>query len=94
MNGKISYDECIAFIEDLQNTRLHKYQREIIKAIWEGKEIQFARGMGRSFIAENYLNYLAHVYDESFEENVNIKNIRDEIPELLMSYESFMSGDS
>ena len=85
MNVEISYDECIAFIEDLRNIKLSKYQRDIIKAICEGKEIRFGRGMGRDFIAENYLNYLAHVYD---------KNIYDETPELLMSYESFMSGDS
>jgi hypothetical protein len=85
MNGKISYNECIAFIEDLQNIKLHKYQIEIVKDICEGKEIRFGRGMGRSFITENYLNYLAYVYD---------KNIYDETPELLMSYESFMSGDS
>ena len=85
MNEKILYDECIAFIEDLRNIKWSKYQRDIIKAICEETEILFARGTGKNFIAENYSKYLAHVYD---------KSICDEAPELLMSYESFMSGDS
>ena len=86
MNEKIyTYDEGIAFIEAQLNNKLYKYQREILKAIWEGKEIRSARAQGRNFLTENFLSYMAYVYG---------KRICDETPALIMSYESFMSGDS
>lgn len=65
MYREISYEDCIEFIERELHVKLYNFQKEIIKAFCEGKEIRTCRCAGRTFCAEVFGKYIAHVYDRN-----------------------------
>ena len=81
MYRKVSYDECIDFIEKYTDIRLFGYQKEMLKAFCEGKEVRSARCAGRSLVAKVFGEYIARVYD---------RNDYEVEPELTISWEEVM----
>lgn len=65
MHREISYEDCIGFIERELNIKLYNFQKEIIKAFCEGKEVRTCRCAGRTLCAEAFGKYIAHVYDRN-----------------------------
>lgn len=55
-----SYEDCVAFLSK-QGIELFDYQKEILKAFIENKSVRTARGIGRTFVADCYGKYIAHV---------------------------------
>lgn len=55
-----NYEECLNFLSK-QNIKLFDYQKEMLKAFIEDKQVQTARGIGRTFVADCYVKYVAHV---------------------------------
>ena len=78
MNRKVSYKDCLNFIERKLRIKLYDYQKEIIKCFCEGKEIRTARGVGRSFCAEAYGKYIANLHD---------RNDYETEPEVVIPYD-------
>jgi len=62
---KIDYEDCLAFLEHELRVRLYPYQKEILKAFCEGKEVRTARGIGRSYVADALGKYVASLYDKN-----------------------------
>lgn len=77
MNIKVSYIDCLYFIEHNLHIELLAYQREIIKCFCEGKEVRVPKLSGRTLCAESYGKYIAHLLDEN---DYNTK------PDVLISY--------
>lgn len=78
MNRKVSYEDCLRFIENNLDIKLFAFQKEIIKCFCEGKEIRTARGIGRSMCADAFGEYIAHLYD---------RNDYDIEPEVAIPYQ-------
>lgn len=77
MSRKVSYEDCLKFIEQKLHIKLYDYQKEIIKCFCEGKEIRTARGVGRTMCAKAYGEYITNLYD---------KNNYETEPEVVIPY--------
>ena len=76
MRRKVSYIDCLHFIEHYLHIELLAYQREIIKCFCEGKEVRVPKLSGRTLCAESYGKYIAHLLD---------KNDNNTKPDVLIS---------
>ena len=65
MSRKVSYEDCLNFIEHKLKIKLYDFQKEIIKCFCEGKEIRTARGVGRTVCADAYGKYVSHLLDRN-----------------------------
>lgn len=65
MNRKATYEDCLDFIENKLNIKLLDYQKEILKCIFENKEVRTGRGCGRKMIADALGKYVSHLYGEN-----------------------------
>ena len=65
MSRKVSYEDCLNFIEHKLHIKLYDFQKEIIKCFCEGKEIRTARGVGRTICAEAYGKYISYLLDKN-----------------------------
>ena len=65
INRKVSYEECLKFIEHKLNIKLYDFQKEIIKAFCEGREVRTSRGAGRTMCADAFGKYISHLYSEN-----------------------------
>lgn len=75
MSRKASYEDCLNFIENHLKIRLLDFQKELLKCIFENKEVRTARGCGRKMVADAYGKYIGHLHaknDYSVEPNVII----------------------
>lgn len=77
MSRKVSYEDCLNFIEHRLHIKLYNFQKEIIKCFCEGKEIRTARGVGRTMCAEAYGKYISHLLD---------RNDYEAEPEVIVPY--------
>lgn len=74
---KVSYEDCLRFIEHKLNIKLYDFQKEIIKAFCEGKEVRTSRGVGRTMCADAFGKYIGHLYSEN---NYGVE------PEVIIPY--------
>jgi hypothetical protein len=68
MNRTPNYEDCINFIERImkkENKTLYNFQKDILKAFIEGKEVRTARCAGRSYLAKLYGLYISSLYAEN-----------------------------
>lgn len=65
MNRKVSYEDCLNFIEHNLHIKLYDFQKEIIKCFCEGKEVRTARAIGRSMCADAFGKYITHLYNNN-----------------------------
>ena len=65
MIGKVSYEDCLNFIEHKLHIKLYDFQKEIIKCFCEGKQVITARGAGRTLCAEAYGKYISYVLSKN-----------------------------
>ena len=65
MNKEGNYEDCLKFIENELHIRLYDFQKEIIKCFCEGKEVRTCRCAGRTFCADAFGKYIAHLYDRN-----------------------------
>ena len=77
MSKKVSYEDCINFIENRLCIKLYDFQKEIIKCFCEGKVVRTARGVGRTMCADAYSKYIAYLLD---------KNDYDTEPDVVIPY--------
>ena len=77
MNRKVSYEDCLNFIEYRLHIKLYDFQKEIIKCFCEGKEVRTPRGIGRTICAEAYGKYISHMLD---------KNNYEAEPDVIIPY--------
>lgn len=61
----ISYIECSTFVKEKLKINLFPYQEDMLRAFCEGKEVRTARCIGRTFVAECFGQYVAHLYDKN-----------------------------
>ena len=59
------YEDCINYLEKKLGYRFFPYQKDMLKALCEGKEFISARAIGRTFVAECFGKYIAHLYDRN-----------------------------
>lgn len=78
MMRKINYKDCSNYVKKELKINLIPYQEKMLEAFCEGKEARVARGLGRTFIADCFGKYVAHLYSE----NDYTKN-----PDVSLSYE-------
>lgn len=65
MSRKASYEDCLNFIENHLKIKLLDFQKEILKCIFENKEVRVARGGGRKMIADALGKYITHLHSEN-----------------------------
>ena len=63
--NRISYEDCLNFIEHKLHIKLYDFQKEIIKCFCEGKQVITARGIGRTLCAEAYGKYISYVLSKN-----------------------------
>lgn len=78
MNRKVSYEDCLNFIEHKLKIKLYDFQKEIIKCFCEGKEVRTCRGAGRTMCADAFSKYIAYLYDRN---NYSVE------PDVVISYQ-------
>lgn len=61
----INYYDCIDYIEKKLRIKLASHERSMLKCLCNGEEFISARGIGRSFVAECFGKYIAHLYDRN-----------------------------
>ena len=59
---KFDFNDCINYVETTQHIKLYPFQKEILKAFWEGKEVRVAKHLGRSILAKGLGAYITHIY--------------------------------
>ena len=62
---KPNFNDCLNYIESTQHIKLYPFQKEILKAFWEGKEVRVAKHLGRSTIAKGLGAYITHIYEHN-----------------------------
>lgn len=65
MNKKVSYEDCLNFIENYLNIELLDFQKILLKHICNGEVIYGGRGCGRNTVIKGYAKYLSHLLDEN-----------------------------
>ena len=83
MNRKVSYEDCLNFIERKLKIKLYGFQKDIIKCFCEGKEIRTTRGAGRTVCAEAFGKYISYLYDRN---NYNVE------PDVVIPYQRLVSA--
>lgn len=83
MNRKVTYEDCIKYIEKVLRIKLFDYQKEIIKCFCEGKEVRVCRAGGRSICAEAFGKYIAHLYDSN---NYSVE------PDIVIPYQKIVKN--
>ena len=59
---KVDYESCKYYVENVLHLDLFDYQWMMLKAFCEGMEVRTARGLGRTYVAEAFGKYIAHLY--------------------------------
>lgn len=72
-----NYSDCLSYVKRNLKAHLYPYQEEMLKAFCEGKEVRCARGVGRSYVAKLFGQYVASLYD---------KNNYDKTPDIVFPY--------
>lgn len=78
MNRKLVYEDCIDYAEKVLRVHLKESQKVILRCFCEGMEVRVCRGGSRSFCAEIFGRYVAHLYD---------KNDYETIPDVRIPYQ-------
>lgn len=81
MNRKLVYEDCIDYAEKILRIHLKEYQKVMLRCFCEGKEVRVCRGGGRSFCADIFGKYVAHLYD---------KNDYETIPDVKIPYQELV----
>lgn len=77
MGRKVSYEDCLDFIENRLNIELLDFQKILLKHICNGEVIYGGRGCGRTTVIKGYTKYLSHLLEEN---NYAVK------PDTIISY--------
>lgn len=59
---KVNYDEASQFIKDKLGIQLFPYQEVMLRAFCDGLSVSSGRGVGRSFVADAFGQYIAYLY--------------------------------
>ena len=62
---KVNYDEASRFIKDKLGIQLFPYQELMLKAFCDGLSVSSGRGVGRSFVADAFGQYIASLYGKN-----------------------------
>lgn len=74
MNRKVSYEDCLNFIENYLHIELLDFQKTFLKHICNGEYIWGGRGCGRSTVIKGYTKYLTHLLEDYYNTKPNVKN--------------------
>ena len=86
MSRKISYEDCLNFIENYLHIELLDFQKEILKHICNGEYISGGRGCGRHTVIKGYNKYVSNLLDKNYcEVRPNITNYLPKSNNLLSS---------
>lgn len=77
MGKKISYEDCLDFIENCLNIELLDYQKYYLRCICENTVAIGGRGCGRTTVIKGYTKYLSYLLEEN---NYAVK------PDTIISY--------
>lgn len=80
MNRKVSYEDCLSFIENYLHIELLDFQKELLKHICNGEYIWGGRGCGRSTVIKGYTKYNAHLLENYYDVKPNITR---SLPQLV-----------
>ena len=91
ITSEFDYEDCLNFIEKILKIELFDFQKTILKAWCEDKNVRTTRGCGRTMLAEAFGKYVGSLYsyfyscnDYSTEPDVKI-TYKDIIPTGLLS---------
>ena len=91
ITSEFDYNDCLNYIENILKIKLFDFQKTILKAWCEDKNVRTTRGCGRSMLAEAFGKYIGSCYsyfyscnDYSTEPDVKI-TYKDVIPTGLLS---------
>lgn len=73
MGRKVSYEDCLYFIENYLHIELLDFQKILLKHVCDGEVIYGGRGCGRSTVIKGYTKYLSHLLDENLIKRPQIK---------------------
>ena len=74
MSRKVSYQDCLNFIENYLHIELLDFQKTLLKHICNGEYIWGGRGCGRSMVIKGYTKYLAHLLEDYYDAKPNVTN--------------------
>ena len=63
---KVSYEDCLNFIENYMHIELLNFQKTLLKALCNGEDIRGGRACGRSTVVKGYTEYLSRSLDRSY----------------------------
>lgn len=63
---KVSYEDCLRFIENYLNIELLDFQKTLLKALCNGEDIRGGRAYGRSTVVKGYAEYLSRSLDRNY----------------------------
>lgn len=64
---KVDYNEASQFIKNKLNIQLFPYQEIMLKAFCDGLSVCSGRGVGRSFVADAFGQYIAYLYGKNIQ---------------------------
>ena len=64
---KVDYNEASQFIKNKLNIQLFPYQEIMLKAFCDGLSVSSGRGVGRSFVAGAFGQYIAYLYGKNIQ---------------------------
>lgn len=70
MSIKVSYEDCLYFIENYMHIELLDFQKTLLKALCNGKDIRGGRGCGRSTVVKGYIEYLHSLAKDGYSAKV------------------------
>lgn len=59
---QVDYESCKNYIQNVLHIEMFDYQWMMLKAFCEGMEVRTARGIERTYEAEAFGKYIAHLY--------------------------------
>lgn len=62
---EIKYNDCAKYVQHELGIKLYDYQKDVLKAMCDGVEFRSSRGIGRTFVAECFGKYVAHLYSRN-----------------------------
>lgn len=74
MTKKVSYKDCLDFMENYLHIELLDFQKRFLKHICNGEYIWGGRGCGRSTVIKGYTKYLAHLLEDYYDAKPNVTN--------------------
>jgi len=72
-----NYKDCLRFVEEKLRVSLFPYQKQMLKAFCEGKEVRSARCVVRTYVAKAFGQYVSSLCD---------KNDYNKTPDIVFPY--------